>query len=259
MDAAVREAGAVPAFLAVSRGVPAAGLTPDELQRFLESDEIDKASARDLAASIARGGDGSTTVAASLTLCHAAGIRVFATGGIGGVHREPAFDESADLIELARTPVVVVCSGAKAILDLRATVERLETLGITVVGFRTDEFPGFYHGSTGLRVPARVDDVDGIVRVLRAQRRLGHPAAVLVVQPPPAPSALSRDDVDHAIDAALARARTAGVSGSAMTPFLLSAVSDSTEGRSIRTNLDLLEANARLAAEVAVRLSHDDS
>ena len=124
-------------------------------------------------------------MAASLVLCHAAGIGVFATGGIGGVHREPAFDESADLIELARTPVIVVCAGAKSVLDLPATVERLETLGITVIGYRTSEFPGFHYASTGIPVPTRCDDIDTIVATVRAQRSLGHPAAVLVVQPPP--------------------------------------------------------------------------
>ncbi|HEX6942788.1 MAG TPA: pseudouridine-5'-phosphate glycosidase, partial [Gemmatimonadaceae bacterium] len=186
---------------------------------------------------------------------HASGINVFATGGIGGVHRSPAFDESADLIELARTPIVVVCAGAKSVLDLRATVERLETLGITVVGYRTDEFPGFHYASTGIPVPSRADYVGQIVSVLRAQRALGHPAAVVVVQPPPADVALDRDEVESAIETALAAATNAGIRGSAMTPWLLAELGRATNGRTLQVNLALLEENARLAARLAVELA----
>ena len=260
MAAAIRDAGAEPAITAVARGQAVAGLSPDELSRFLDGDGVKKAAARDLGAAIAEKRDAATTVSASLVLCHAVGIRVFATGGIGGVHRSPAFDESADLIELARTPAIVVCAGAKSVLDISATIERLETLGVAVIGYRTSEFPGFHYASTGIPVPNRQDDIDGIVRAYLAQRALGHPAAVVVVQPPPAEAALARGDVEHAISAALSSAETAGIRGGAVTPWLLSELSRRTEGRTTTVNLALLEANARLAAELSVGLaSHGDS
>jgi pseudouridine-5'-phosphate glycosidase len=258
MDAAICAAGAVPAITAIVRGQAVAGLAPDELSRFLSGTAVGKASARDLSAAIAGGRDASTTVAASLLLCWTAGIQVFATGGIGGVHRAPPFDESADLIELARTPMIVVCAGAKSVLDLPATIERLETLGITVIGYRTSEFPGFHYASTGIPVPTRQDDVDEIVATYRAQRALNHPAAVVVVQAPPPEAALPRSEVETAISAALSAARDAGIRGAAMTPWLLSELSRATGGRTVAVNLALLEANARLAAELSVRLAKGD-
>jgi pseudouridylate synthase len=196
-------------------------------------------------------------VAGSLALCTAAGIGVFATGGIGGVHREPAFDESADLAELARSPVVVVCAGAKSILDLPATLERLESLGVTVVGYRTDEFPGFFTATTGLRVPSRADSAAEVAAIARASVLLGRPGAILVVQPPPAATALGAVEVETAVQAALATARESGVRGAALTPVLLAAVERATEGRSLQANLALLEANATLAADIAVALAAD--
>ena len=259
MCAAIRGEGAEPAITAVVRGQAVAGLAPDELTRFLSDDGVVKASARDLGSAIAGRRDAATTVAASLVICRAAGIPVFATGGIGGVHREPAFDESADLIELARTSIIVVCAGAKSVLDLPATVERLETLGICVIGYRTSEFPGFHYASTGMPVPARCDDVDTIVATYRAQRSLGHPAAVLVVQPPPADNALDRETVEAAIASALNRARGAGIRGAGTTPWLLAELSRVTAGRTLEVNLALLESNARLAAAISVRLSRRDS
>lgn len=259
VDDAVRAAGAVPGVTGVVAGTPVIGLAADEARRFLKGAGIAKVSSRDLGAAIARRWDAATTVAASLTLCRAAGIRVFATGGIGGVHRVPAFDESADLVELARTPMVVVCAGAKSILDLRGTVERLETLGVVVVGYRTDEFPGFHYAATGLPVSVRVEDAPEVASIARAQWGLRHPGAVLVVQPPPMADALGREEVELAISAALAGARAAGVRGPATTPWLLEALARATGGRSIRTNLALLEANARLAADIAVCLARDDS
>lgn len=255
MDAAVRGAGAVPAITAVAGGRALAGLTPDELTRFLRGDGASKASARDVSVAIASGKDAATTVAGALLICHIAGIPVFATGGIGGVHREPDFDESADLIELARTPVILVCAGAKSVLNLPATVERLETLGITVIGYRTSEFPGFHSAGSGIPVPHREDDVARIVEIFRAQRALGHPSALVVVQQPPADSALPRGEVEAAIAGALDSARKAGIRGAAMTPWLLKELGNSTGGRTIQVNLALLESNARLAAEIAVRLS----
>lgn len=259
MCAAIREEGAEPAITAVVSGQAVAGLAPDELARFLRGDGVVKASARDLGSAIAKKQDAATTVAASLVMCHATGIPVFATGGIGGVHREPAFDESADLIELARTPIIVVCAGAKSVLDLPATVERLETLGISVVGYRTSEFPGFHYASTGIPVPARCDDIETIVATHRAQRSLGHPAALLVVQPPPADAALDRETVEAAIASALARARGAGIRGAGTTPWLLAELSRVTGGRTLDVNLALLESNARLAAALSARLAKADS
>jgi pseudouridine-5'-phosphate glycosidase len=254
MRAAVEAHGAVPAVAAVVRGECRLGLDGEDLERFLRRDGVGKVSARDLGWAVARGLDGATTVAATLAICAAAGVEVFATGGIGGVHREPAFDESADLPELARSPVITVCAGAKSILDIPATIERLETLGVAVVGFGTDEFPGFFTRGSGHPVPASTDDPADIAAAFRAQRRLGRTAALLVVQPPPAAHALDRQVVDEALGEALARAREAGVTGAAVTPFLLGAVLDATGGRSLQANLALLENNAALAARIAVAL-----
>ena len=254
MRAAVLAHGAVPAVTAMVRGALTVGLEGDDLERFLRRDGVAKVSARDLPLMEVRKGDGATTVAATLACCTAAGLDVFATGGIGGVHREPAFDESADLAELGRSSVVVVCAGAKSILDLPATLERLESFGVTLLGYRTDEFPGFFTASTGLGVPARVDAAAEIAAVLRAARALGRPGAVLVVQPPPESHALDAAVVERAVASALADARPAGVRGAALTPFLLAAVERHTGGRSLAANLALLEANAALAAEVAVAL-----
>jgi pseudouridine-5'-phosphate glycosidase len=257
MRAAVAARGAVPAVTAVVRGVPTLGLEGEALERFLARDGVAKVSARDLPVTMAQGRDGATTVAAALVLAARGGLDVFATGGIGGVHREAPFDESADLAELARTSVVTVCAGAKSILVLPATLERLETLGVTVVGYRTDEFPGFFTARTGLPVPARVDTPAAVARILLAARALGRPGGVLVVQPPPASAALDPTLVASAVTEALATAATAGVRGPAVTPHLLAAVERATGGRSLAANLALLEANAALAAEIAVALTAD--
>ena len=253
MREAVIAAGAMPAVLAVVRGVPMVGLEGDDLERFLRRDGVEKVSARDLGWAVARGLDGATTVAASLALCSAAGIDVFATGGIGGVHREP-FDESADLIALSRSSVITVCAGAKSVLDLPATLERLESCGVAVIGFGTDEFPGFFTRHTGLPLAHSTSEPADIVRAFVAHRALGQPGALLVVQQPPAAHALDAALVEGAVQRALAAARTAGVSGSAVTPFLLSAVERETGGASLPANLALLEANANLAARIAVAL-----
>ena len=255
MTAAVVAEGAHPAVAAVVRGVATLGLERDELERFLAGTGVRKVSARDLPVAMAQEADGATTVAATLALAHQAGLSVFATGGIGGVHREPAFDESADLLELSRTPMVVVCAGAKAILDLDATMERLETFGVPVVGYRTWDLPGFYTAETGIRLGARAESVGDIVRIFRAQRALGRSQALLVVQPPPAAVALPRGEVEAAVDRAIAQARTDGVRGAAATPYLLAAVTDVTHGRSLTVNLALLEENARLAAAIARALT----
>ena len=254
MNAAVERAGAIPAITAVVRGQLSVGLDGEDLERFLNRDGVRKVSARDLAVACVQKADGATTVAASLCIAGAAGLEVFATGGIGGVHRDAPFDESADLVELARTPMVVVCAGAKSILDVPATLERLETLGVTVIGYRTSEMPGFFTTSTGLRLNARAETPREIAMIYRASRELGRPQATLVVQPPPAELAMPIGLVDGAVVTALEEARRSGITGAAVTPFLLAAVERATGGRSLETNLGLLEANARLAAEVAGEL-----
>lgn len=255
MSGAVTRAGATPAITAIVRGVPHLGLDGEDLERFLRRDGIRKVSARDLAMAIADRADGATTVAGTLALCTLSGIEVFATGGIGGVHRDAPFDESADLVELSRSPVIVVCAGAKSILDLPATLERLETLGVSVVGFRTGELPGFFTTTTGLALPARADDAATVARAWRAHRALGRPGAMLVVQPPPAAVALRATLVEEATAAALSVAREQGVRGAAVTPFLLTEVRRRTNGASVTVNLALLESNAALAGEIAVALA----
>jgi pseudouridylate synthase len=257
MTSAVARAGALAAVTAVVHGVCTLGVDHDELERFLARDGVRKVSARDLPVAIAQRADGATTVAASLTIAFAAGATVFATGGIGGVHRDAPFDESADLDELARTPMVVVCAGAKSVLDLRATLERLETLGVTVVGYGTSDLPGFFTRSTGLPLPARAESAAEIAEIHRAARSLGRTQATLVVQPPPADAALDRETVDRAVADALEEAKRGGIRGAAVTPFLLGAVERATGGRSLAANLALLEENAFLAVAIAVELARD--
>jgi pseudouridine-5'-phosphate glycosidase len=254
---AVERSDAVAAITAVVAGQCALGLEAPELERFLRRDSVRKVAARDLPVAMAQQVDGATTVAASLCIAGAAGLSVFATGGIGGVHRHAPFDESGDLSELARSPLIVVCAGAKSILDLPATLERLETLGVTVVGYRTDELPGFFTRTTGLRLGARADSAEEIARIYRGSRALGRTQAILVVQPPPADVALPNEVVDAAVVTALEDARRSDIRGAAVTPFLLAAVERATDGRSLRTNLGLLEENAALAATIAVALARE--
>jgi pseudouridine-5'-phosphate glycosidase len=251
MLSAVERAGATAAITAIARGTPAIGLEPEELARFLLRDGVRKVSARDIPFAVAAGWDGATTVAASLALAALAGIEVFATGGIGGVHRDAPYDESADLSELARTPMIVVCAGAKSILDLNATWERLESLGVPVIGYRTKEFPGFFSAETGIALEAVADTCEEIVTAYRAHRGLGRAQAMLVVQPPPESFALARRDVESAVRDAQHEAAKQGVSGAKLTPFLLAAVTRLTGGTSLDANLALLEQNASLAGELA--------
>ena len=272
MCAGVRAAGACPAVLATVGGRALIGLGGEPLERFLAGAAA-KVSARDLGWAIASGRDGATTVAGALAIATAAGLDVFATGGIGGVHRAlpvtragthrgdisngsrgAPSDESADLFELARSSAVVVCAGAKAVLDLPATLERLESYGVTLLGYRTDELPGFFTVKTGLRLPVSVDSARDVASAFLAGRALGRRAALVVVQPPPATLALDPGLVEDAVLAALEEAAAAGVRGGAVTPFLLAAVERRTGGRSVETNLGLLEANARLAGEIALAL-----
>ncbi len=261
MAQAVADGGAVPAITAVVRGTPTLGLEASELERFLRRDGVEKVSARDLAAAMVRRIDGATTVAAALALATVAGVYVFATGGIGGVHREASGrpgdwvrDESSDLVELARSPMIVVCAGAKSILDLPSTWERLETLGVAVVGYQTSELPAFFSAESGIKLAIRAESAAEISAMFRAQQSLGRPGALLVVRPPPPDVALGRAEVDRAVARALEAADAKGVRGAAVTPYLLAAVERETGGRSLAANLGLLEANAALAAAIACEL-----
>ena len=263
MTRAVEEAGAVPAITAVARGIPTVGLTRSELDRFLARDGVRKVSARDIPAAMGACVDGATTVAATIALAKLASIDVFATGGIGGVHRaapgdHTTYDESADLSELADGSMVVVCAGAKSILDLRATWERLETLGIPVVGYRTQRLPGFFTADSGIALNDSADDVTEIARRFVAHRALGRRQAMLVVQAPPERFALEPQRVEAAVQSAMRAAQDDGVRGAAMTPYLLERVTRLTEGRSLDANLALLEQNAALAGAIAkaLRVTH---
>jgi pseudouridine-5'-phosphate glycosidase len=258
MVAAVRARNAVPAITAVVRGVPSVGVETSDLERFLARDGVRKVSARDLSVAVVQQRDGATTVAASLVLAAAAGIEVFATGGIGGVHRDAPYDESADLAELARTPLIVVCAGAKSILDLSATWERLESLGIPVVGYRTNQLPGFFTAETGIVLDTTVENAREIREIYKAHRALGRQQSIVVVQPPPAAHALPRNQVEDAVEQAQRDARAAGVRGAAVTPFLLAAVTRLTEGGSLAANVALLEQNAAVAADIALVISMRD-
>jgi len=252
MTAAVERVGAVPAISAVNAGKAVFGLSDEDLARFLVRDGVMKVSARDIPYAMLEGRDGATTVAGALALMALTPIRVFATGGIGGVHREPQFDESADLLELSRTPVIVVCAGAKSILDLYATMERLESLGVVVVGYRTKEMPGFFFADTGIPLPTSVSDVDEIARLFSFHCSLGRQQAIVVMQPPPPEHAVRKATIERALDTALDDAKRHGVRGGAVTPYLLTAVERATEGRTLAANLALLEANAALAGEISV-------
>ncbi len=254
----VREAGAVPATVAVLRGQAVIGLDTAELERIAGSPDVTKVSTRDLAPAIAAGCDGATTVASTAALAARAGIAVFATGGIGGVHREAAttWDESADLGTLARTPIVVVCSGVKSILDVGATLERLETLGVTVVGYRTRAFPGFYRGDSGQTVDWTVEDPAGVAAIRATQRELSVGAGALVVANPLPPDE-QLDPVlhDRVLAEGLIAAREQRISRKAVTPFLLEHFHRTTGGASLAANVAIIRRNARLAAEIAVAIS----
>jgi len=253
-EAAVRDAGAVPATIAVLGGEVRIGLGEEDLERIGSSDDVAKCSVRDLPVVCARGGDGATTVAATAHLAARAGISVFATGGIGGVHRDASasFDESADLVELARTPICVVCAGVKSILDGAATLERLETLGVTVLGYRSDRLAGFYLSDSGLEVPWRVDSPGEIAAIMRARADVGAPGGVLVANPLPASEQVDPALHDRVLKEALVSAAEQGVHGKAITPFLLDRLNRGTGGDSLRANVALVTRNAALAGEIAV-------
>jgi pseudouridylate synthase len=254
----VRAAGAVPATVAVLDGQWCAGLDDAALERLArQGPATPKLSRRDLPLVTARRADGATTVAATMIIAARAGIRVFATGGIGGVHRGAAesFDISADLTELARTPVAVVCAGAKAILDLRLTLEYLETQGVPVYGWQTDELPAFYSRRSGLRVPLRVDALDDLAAALRVQWEGGLGGGALVANPIPAEAEIAHDAIAPVVEAALADAKAQGIDGPAITPYLLARLNDRTAGQSLAANIALVLNNARLAAGLAAALA----
>jgi pseudouridine-5'-phosphate glycosidase len=254
METEVRQRGATPATIAVLDGRVCVGLDFEDLQRLGGDGELHKISCRDFGPAIARGWSGGTTVAGTLAAAHTAGIRVFATGGIGGVHRGGGHDVSADLLQLARTPLVVVCAGAKAILDLPATLEYLETFSVPVAGYRTDEFPAFYARSSGLKLTVRADSPQEAAAIATAHWKMGFCSALLVANPPQEEHALAREAVDNAIHQALAQAEDQGIRGQDVTPFLLARVSEFTSGASLQANLALLRNNARLAADIAIAL-----
>jgi pseudouridine-5'-phosphate glycosidase len=251
----VRDAGAVPATLAVVHGVVRIGLDDGALETIAGRDDVAKASVRDLATVVAQRGHGATTVAATAHLAHRAGIRVFATGGLGGVHRGAAttFDESADLVTLARTGLTMVCAGVKSILDVGATLERLETLGVAVVGMGTDRFPGFYLHDSGFPVDARVDSPEEVAAIMAARVELGTDLAALVVANP-LPLDEQMDPTRHAalLEGGLAAATEAGIRGKAVTPFLLEWFHQKSGGDSLRANIAIIRRNAELAARIAV-------
>jgi pseudouridine-5'-phosphate glycosidase len=254
LEAVVREAGAVPATIALLSGQITVGLTDEQLVYLAEAENVRKCSRRDLPIAVGRGEDGATTVAGTMIVAHMAGIRVFATGGIGGVHRGHPFDVSADLLELGRTPVTVVCAGAKAILDLPLTLEVLETQGVPVIGYRTEEFPAFYTRSSGLPIDVRCDTPQEVAAVVRARDDLNLRGGTLVAVPVPPEDELSAAEAEVAIATALAEAEAQEIKGKAVTPFLLARVSELTGEASLRANVALLLNNARVASAIAVAL-----
>jgi pseudouridine-5'-phosphate glycosidase len=259
VEAAVRDAGATPATIAVMGGRIRLGLSAAEREQLARSGSFVKASRRDLGSAVARGLNAATTVSATLWIARTRGIAVLATGGLGGVHRDAStsFDISNDLDELARADgTAVVCSGVKSILDMAATLDALETRGVAVVGYRTDTLPAFTTASSGLPLDSRVDGPEEAAALVRAHRALGLPGAVVLAQPVPEHVALDRAEMESALEAALAEARARGVAGKAVTPFLLDRLRFATEGRSLLANRALVVANARLAGEVASALSN---
>ncbi len=250
-EAAVRAEGAVPATIAILNGVPTVGLSEEELHDLARDENVLKASRRDLAAAIIQKRTAATTVAATMSLAHRAGIRMFATGGIGGAHREShPWDISADLVELARTPVAVVCAGAKSILDIPRTLEILETEGVPVIGFGTDEFPAFYVHSSGEPTTSRVENAAQAAELIRTHWDLGG-GGIVIAQPVDKHAALDPDAFMHALSSAEQQAMGVGVRGKELTPFLLNRLAEITEGQTLRANHALVIANARLAAQVA--------
>jgi pseudouridine-5'-phosphate glycosidase len=257
VEAIVREAGATPATIAVIEGRIRIGIDDAVLEALAGARDVLKLSRADLPYAIAAGKTGATTVAATMICAHLAGIAVFATGGVGGVHRgaEATFDVSADLEELARTPVAVVCAGVKALLDLPKTLELLETRGVPVVGYRTNDFPAFWSRSSGLRAPLRLDTPAEIAALIRVKADLGLIGGVLVTNPIPLDAEIPPAEIARYVDAAVTEAATRGITGKAVTPFILDHLYRTTAGRSLTANIALVESNAHLAAQIAAALA----
>jgi len=253
VEAVLTSRGVTPATIGVIDGTVSVGLDRDQLERLAMSPDVAKLSTRDLPVAAATAVTGATTVAATAYLAHRAGIRVFATGGLGGVHRQAAqtFDESADLSTLAETPVTVVSAGVKSILDIPATLERLETLGVTVVGWRTDRFPGFWITDSGSSLDWSVPDAQTVAAIMAANGALGRSQAVLVANPVPPQLQLDPDEHDAVLQQALEATEHAGLRGKAVTPFLLDHIVTATSGRSLEVNLALVRSNVAVAAEIA--------
>ena len=257
VEEAVRAQGAIPATIAVVDGRLRVGLSDADIDRLGRlSGGVVKASRRDLAPVVARSGSAGTTVAATMFIAELAGIEIFATGGVGGVHRGAAetFDISADLVELSRTRVAVVCAGAKSILDIEKTLEFLETHGVAIVGYRCDEFPAFYARSSGLKLDHRCDGLKDLARMVRLQRTIG-PGGLLIANPIPPEAAMEEGVIEARISEAVAEAKAQGVGKKEATPFLLKRVVELTEGRSLEANIALIKNNAMLAAQTAVELA----
>jgi len=255
MESTVREEGGVPATVGVLKGKVHIGLSEADLEELANDPKPRKISQRDFATAAIKAENGGTTVAGTMFAAHQAGIKVFATGGIGGVHKESAFDISTDLQALASTPMIVVCAGAKAILDLPATLEYLETMAVPVVGYQTDAFPAFYSRDSGLKASVKLDTADEIVKLAQAHWEMGMRSAVLVTQPVPAGDEIPKSEMDYYIIQASQEAIKKEKRGQELTPFLLQRVSELTNGRSLRTNLALLLNNAHLAAQIAKSLA----
>lgn len=258
VEKTIRENGAVPATIAIIGGKLKAGLSKEEIEYLgKKGREVTKASRRDLPVIIAKQMDGATTVTTTMMIAHMAGIEVFATGGIGGVHRgaETTMDISADLEELAQTPVMVICAGAKSILDLGLTLEYLETKGVPVIGYQTEELPAFYTRRSGFKVDYRLDSPGQLAAAFKAQREIGLKTGMLVTNPVPEEYSMDFDTINQAINEAIAEANNLGIKGKETTPFLLAKIKDLTHGESLASNIQLVLNNARLAAKTAYEIS----
>ena len=251
METSVRESGAIPATIAVLQGEITVGLSPEQIEYLAKATDVRKCSRRDLPIAVGLGEDAATTVAGTMIVAHMAGIRVFATGGIGGVHRGHPFDVSADLLELGRTPVAVICAGAKSILDLPLTLEVLETQGVPILGYQTDNLPLFFTRESDLAVDVRVENPQQVANIIKAAGDLKAEHGILITVPVPEDKALAGDIAEKAIEQATEEAEAQGIHGKEITPFVLARVVELTEGKSMVANRALLENNARIAAQIA--------
>lgn len=255
MEKTISDIGAIPATISVVHGKVNIGTSSEDLEYLSNANGLKKISIRDFGPACAKGLSGGTTVAGTLIAAEKAGIKVMATGGIGGVHLHSTHDISTDLIQLSRTPMILVCAGAKSILDLPATIEKLETFGIPVIGYKTDEFPAFYSKQSGLPVSAKANSSKEVVQIAKAHWDLGLSSTVLVVAPPPDEVAMDPEKLESIIEEALNELEQQNIKGQAVTPYLLSAVKEKTKGESLKANLGLLLNNAAIAAKIAIELS----